>query len=431
MKGKNTLLFFLIVALIAGAAFIAINGLTVGSFKIDPVRDMINLGLDVKGGVLVVYEAQTNETGDDLLRTMEQTKRVVAKRVNEMGLTEPIVTIQGDNRIRIELPGVENAEQAAGLIGQTALLEFGFVTGDVPAFEGMPSEMIEYEHVLFGQNVRDAFVTQDENGRPAIALRFDSVGTELFRAATERAVQSPGGQAQIAIMLDGAVISAPVSDQVIPSGEAIIKGNFTYDSANQTALLIRGGALPVELKEEYSNVLGPTLGIDAMKSAIRAAMIGIVLVVAFMIVFYKIPGFIASVALALYGLIVMYALIGFNATLTIPGVAGIVLSLGMAVDANVIVFERLKEEMKVGKSLRASIDSGFHRAMKTIIDSNVTTFIAAVILFYFGEGPIKGFAVTLMIGIAASMFTAVGITKTLLKLSLGFSDRKKLYGSRG
>jgi protein-export membrane protein SecD len=197
------------------------------------------------------------------------------------------------------------------------------------------------------------------------------------------------------------------------------------------ALLIRGGALPVELSEIQTSVIGPTLGIDSLNSAIRAAMVGLALVVLFMLVYYRVPGLIATIALALYAIIVIYALIGFNATLTLPGVAGIVLSLGMAVDANVIIFERLKEEIKSGKSLRASINSGFHRAMRTIIDSNVTTFIAAIILFAFGEGPIKGFAVTLMIGIVSSMFTAVVITKTLLKLSLGFTDRKKHFGSRG
>ncbi|MGX8795571.1 protein translocase subunit SecD [Fusibacter sp. JL298sf-3] len=431
MNGKNTLLFFLIVAVIAGAAFIAINGLTVGNFSISPVKDQMKLGLDVKGGVAVVYEAQTDETGDDLKKTMEQTKSVIGKRVDEMGLTEPVVTIQGENRISIELPGVENAEQAAAAIGQTALLEFGLVKQGAFATAGMKTSDFEYEHVLYGQNVKDAFVTQDENGLPAIALRFDAEGTDKFSEATKKATSFEGGTGQIAIILDGEVVSAPTTSIVIPDGKAVITGRFTFEEALQTSQLIRGGALPVELVEVKSSVIGPTLGLNSLYSAIRAALIGLSLVVVFMIIFYRIPGVIATIALTLYALIMVYALIALNATLTLPGVAGIVLSLGMAVDANVIIFERLKEEIAVGKSLRASIDSGFHRAMRTIIDSNVTTLIAAVILFYFGEGPIKGFAVTLMVGIAASMFTAVVATKTLLKLSLGFSDRKKLYGSRG
>lgn len=431
MNFKKTFMFFLIVALIAGAAFVAINGFTVGSVTVSPVRDQMKLGLDVKGGVVIVYEAQTDLTGDDLSKLMNQTKEVISKRVNEMGLTEPIVTIQGENRISIEMPGVENAEQAAKAIGETAMLEFGLVEEGSTALEGMSIIEFKYENVMYGQNVKDAYVTQDENGLPAIGLKFDSEGTKKFADGTRKATEYAAGGAQIAIMLDGKVISAPAVNQVIPSGSAIISGSFTYERANQLAQLIRGGALPVELKEVRSNVIGPSIGIDSLDSAIKAALLGLSVLAVFMLIYYRIPGFIAVTALSLYSMILIYALVVLNATLTLPGVAGIVLSLGMAVDANVIIFERLKEEIKMGKSLRASIDSGFHRAMRTIIDSNVTTFIAAIILFYFGEGPIKGFSITLMIGILASMFTAVVVTKSMLKLSLGFTDRKKMYGSRG
>ncbi len=431
MKGKNTILFFLIVALIAGIAFVAINGLTVGSYTIKSVKDSMNLGLDIKGGVVVVYEAKTDQTGSELTKTMEQTKQVIGRRINELGLTEPVITIQGDNRIRIELPGVGNAEDAINLIGQTAQLEFARVTGDVFAYSGMTKDMFESVTVLTGDNVADAFVSRDSYNQPVVGLKFNSAGTDLFTEGTREASANGTKTGQIAILLDGKVISAPTVDQVISKNEAVIQGNFTLESANELATLIRGGALPVQLEEVQTSVIGPTLGLDSLNSAIKAAEIGLLLVVLFMLVYYRIPGIIASIALALYAIIVVYAMIGFNATLTLPGVAGIVLSLGMAVDANVIIFERLKEEMAVGKSLRASIDGGFHRAMRTIVDSNVTTFIAAVILFVFGEGAIKGFAVTLMIGIIASMFTAVLVTKTLLKLSLGFTDRKKLYGSRG
>jgi protein-export membrane protein SecD len=231
--------------------------------------------------------------------------------------------------------------------------------------------------------------------------------------------------------LDGTVISAPSVTTVITNADPIIQGSFTYDEANNLSLLIRGGALPVELSEVQTSIVGPTLGLDSLNAAVRAAAIGLILVIIYMIGYYKIPGVIASIALVLYACIIVYTMIIMGATLTLPGVAGIVLSLGMAVDANVIIFERLKEEILVGKSLRASVNSGFHHAMSTIIDSNVTTFIAAVILFAFGEGPIKGFAITLMIGIIASMFTAVVVTRTLLNLSLGFTERKQMYGARG
>jgi protein-export membrane protein SecD len=431
MNKKNTILFILIVALIAGLTYLAAYGVTIGSFTVAPISDSMNLGLDIKGGVVVVYQAETDATGDDLSKIMEQTKSVISKRVNELGLTEPVITVQGNNRIRIELPGVENAQDAISVIGETAQLEFALVTGDLPAYEGMPKSMLETETVLTGEDIKDAFVSSDDTGSPAVGLKFTSTGADKFTAGTVKAIDNAAKKGQIAIFLDDAVISAPYVSQVISKDEAIITGSFDVDRANNLATLIRGGALPVPLSEVQTSVIGPTLGLDSLNSSIRAAIVGLILVVLFMLFFYRIPGFIASIALLTYALIILYAMIGFGATLTLPGVAGIVLSLGMAVDANVIIFERLKEEMKVGKSLRASIDSGFHRAMRTIIDSNVTTFIAAVVLFAFGEGPIKGFAVTLMIGIIASMFTAVVLTKTLLKLSLGFTDRKKLYGSRG
>jgi len=430
MNVKNTILFFLIVALIAFGGFVAFNGLTIGSFEIKPVSESMNLGLDIKGGVVVVYEAETDETGADLQKTMEQVKSIIGKRVNELGLTEPVITIQGENRIRIELPGVENAQEAIDLIGQTAKLEFLLVKGELPAYQGMPTDLLETESVLSGNDISDAYVSTDEYGNYVVALKFSSEGSDKFYAGTDAAIHDEDSTGQIAIALDGEVISAPVVNSVISSGEAIITGGFTLDEANNLATLIRGGALPVPLTEVQTSVLGPTLGLDSLKSALNAAQIGLILVVLFMVIYYRIPGVIASIALSLYILIIVYTMVALNSTLTLPGVAGIVLSLGMAVDANVIIFERLKEEMRLGKSLRSSIEHGFNRAMTTIIDSNITTFIAAVVLFIFGEGPIKGFSITLMIGIIASLFTAVVVTKTLLKLSLGFTDRKKLYGQR-
>lgn len=431
MKGKNTLLFFLIVALIAGLAFVAVNGIAIGKFSISPVKDDLKLGLDIRGGVSVVYEAQTDQTGAELTKTMEQTKQIIGRRINELGLTEPVITLQGEKRLRIELPGVANAQDAINVIGKTALLEFDLVTGTVTALEGMDVSEVETEQILTGINIKDAYVSKNSYNQPVVALKFDAVGTDLFAEGTKKASNNGTSKGQIAVVLDGKIISAPYASIVISNGEAIIQGNYTYDSANELAMLIRGGALPVQLAEVQTSVIGPTLGLNSFNSAIKAAIYGIIIVMLFMIAFYRIPGLIASIALTLYATVVVYVIVGLGATLTLPGIAGIVISLGMAVDANVIIFERLKEEMKVGKSLRASIDGGFHRAMSTIIDSNVTTFIAALILFAFGEGPIKGFAVTLMIGIISSMFTAVIVTKTLLKLSLAFTDRKKLYGSRG
>lgn len=431
MKKNSISVFLLIVLLISAVTYIAIEGVQIGSFKIDSVQDSMKLGLDIEGGVVVVYEADTQETGAELERIMTQTKGIISKRVNTLGLTEPNITKQGDKRIRIELPGVKDANEAINVIGKTAKLEFFLVDQDSTAQEGMSSSEFSGTVILDGSKVKDASISYDKYGKPAVGLKLDSDGAALFREATEKAVNYPTGKGQIAILLDDKVISAPFTAIIIADGEAIITGNFSTDEAGELSSLIRGGALPVDLLEVQTSVIGPTLGLDALKTSVSAAKIGFILVVLFMLIYYRVPGFIASIALVLYACLVLLVMVGFKATLTLPGVAGIVLSVGMAVDANVIIFERIKEEIRNGKTLRAAIDSGFSRALRTIVDSNVTTFIAAIVLFTFGEGPIQGFAVTLMIGIFTSMLTAVVVTKTLLKSSLGFKalNSTKLYGA--
>ncbi|BEP29123.1 protein translocase subunit SecD [Helicovermis profundi] len=433
MKKNGVAVFLVIVLLICGVSYLALNGVGSGTFGVKSIADSMKLGLDIEGGVVVVYEAKTDATGSDLLQLMNQTKNVIVRRVNSMGLTEPNITIQGDKRIRIELPGVKNANDAISMIGKTAQLEFVLVDQKSVARSGMTKDAFVGTQILTGQEVKDSKLSFDKYNKPGVGLEFNTEGTKLFRTATESAVAYPGGKGQIAIILDDNVISAPYTSIVIGDGKAVITGNFTVEEATNLASLIRGGALPVNLDEVQTSVIGPTLGLDALKTSVNAAKIGLLLVVLFMLVFYRVPGFIASIALVLYAGVLLFIMVGFNATLTLPGVAGIVLSLGMAVDANVIIFERIKEELRNGKTLRASIDSGFSRALRTIIDSNVTTFIAAIVLFTFGEGPIKGFAVTLMIGIVTSMFTAVVVTKTLLKSSLSFKgfNSNKMYGVRG
>ena len=427
---KNGKLFSLIaIVIIAIMAYTALYGL--GPIK--SVKESIKLGLDIEGGVVVVYEAQTDATGDDLSRIMSQTKSVLGKRVDQLGLTEPNISIQGEDRIRIELPGVKEVQEAVELIGQTAQLKFVRVDEDSLAITGMTIDDFTGELVLTGEMVKDAGIGSDQYGNPAVTLEFDSDGTVLFRDATLLITQYSTGTGQIAILLDDIVISAPYVDEIIPSGEAIISGSFGLDYASDLSTLIRGGALPVNLEEIQTSLIGPTLGRDALEYSVYAAGIGLLLVALFMIGYYRLPGVIATLSLILYGSIVMFIFTGLNATLTLPGMAGLVLSIGMAVDANVIIYERIKEELGVGKSVRASIDAGFKRALRTIMDSNITTLIAAVVLYYFGEGPIQGFAITLMIGILTSMFTAIIITRLLLKnvaLMKAF-NKKSLYGIRG
>ncbi|MBB6214840.1 protein-export membrane protein SecD [Anaerosolibacter carboniphilus] len=419
MNIKNVVALLLILAIIAASAIIGIYGFEAGNFKIGSIQDTMKLGLDLKGGVFVVLEAETNASGDELDKIMSQTKEVIERRVNSLGLTEPNIVREGEKRIRIELPGAKNATEAIEVIGKTAQLQFIKPTGEV---------------VLTGEQVKNAEVVfeQKRSNIPSVSLEFNSEGAKAFQEATKELAAETNAQDKIiAIVLDNVPISTPVVQNEIPNGRAVITGNFTLDEASQLAALIRGGALPVNLAEVQTSAIGPTLGIDSLNKSVSAGAIGILLVFIFMIAYYRLPGFIAALALILYTTIVLWVMVAFNATLTLPGIAGLILTIGMAVDANVIIFERIKEEIRNGKSLRASVDSGFSRALTTILDSNITTVIAAIVLFQFGSGPIKGFAVTLMIGIFASMFTAVVVTKLLLKIFISFSAFKntKLYGA--
>jgi len=421
-RRNNKLVFFLIILTIAVTAFVTFNGLNIGNYTIESISDSVKLGLDIEGGVVVVYEAQTEQTGTELLRTMNQAKSVMSNRIDEFGLTEPNITIQGEDRIRIELPGVENTQEALDIIGQTAQLEFLRSVDENFVLPDMTKEDFDYEDVLTGNDVKDSNVTQDEYGKPAVGLELNDSGTEAFFEATKA-----GGQ--IAIVLDGKVISAPQASSAIPDGKAIISGRFTLEEASNLSSLIRGGALPVEMIEVQTDIIGPTLGLDAMNKSVSAAIVGLALIVLFLVGYYKLPGFIASISLVFYASLILVIMSAFGATLTLPGIAGLILSIGMAVDANVIIFERLKEELKNGKTVRSSLNFAFKRAMRTIIDANVTTLIAGIVLFNFGQGPIKGFAVTLMIGIIVSMFTAIVITKAMLinGLAIDAFHSKKLY----
>ncbi len=371
-------------------------------------KDKIKLGLDFKGGVYVVMEAETDATGAELARLMEQTQLIIEERVNAMGLSEPVVTIEGVNKIRVELPGAENSNEAIETIGKTAQLQFVLGDGTV---------------VVDGSQVQDARIGRDEIGFPAVDLEFDPQGAIAFEEATRKTalnqvINRETGQPDqsIYIILDDNVISYPTAENIITGGRAQITGNFTTDEVTELALLIRGGALPVGLKEVQTSLIGPSLGIDALNMSLLAGVIGIGLILILMLVLYKIMGLVANIALLLYILLVFWIMALFSAVLNLPGIAGLILSIGMAVDSNVIIFSRIKEEYMVGgKSLRVSVDSGFHRALTTIIDSQLTTMLAGVILYQFGSGPVKGFAFTLMIGIVISVLTAVVITQFLMK----------------
>ncbi|NPV42515.1 MAG: protein translocase subunit SecD [Firmicutes bacterium] len=397
--------------MIAALGYVSINGLKIGEYKVIPVKEGINLGLDLQGGVYVLLEAQENEGQTVTNEKMMGAVEVIRGRVDELGVAERIIARQGEKRIRVELPGVKDTEKALSIIGQTASLRF---VG--------PDKSV----VLTGNDVKDARAIYGPNNEPMVSLKLNPEGKDKFAEATEKFL----GQ-RIAIYLDERIISAPVVESVITAGEAVIEGLPNIDKAGELAMLIRAGALPVDLTIKEIRAVGPSLGADSLERSLNAGQIGLILVLLYMIAYYRLPGLIANFALILYIIIVLMIFVGLRATLTLPGVAGLILSIGMAVDANVIIFERIKEELKNGKTLRASIDSGFARAFRAILDANVTTLIAAGVLFYLGSGPIRGFAVTLSIGILVSMFTAIVVTKYMLKLLVNakIATNIKLYGA--
>jgi preprotein translocase subunit SecD len=366
---------------------------------------------------------------------VEQSIEIVRRRIDQTGTREPTIQRQGDDRILIQLPGVKDPDRIKRLLGKTAKMVFRFVdiksnvadvlrTGRVPP----GSELLEQESkdpggnarqyvvrkrvMVSGESLVDADATFDQ-GRPVVSFRFDSVGAKKFADATSKNVGR-----LFAIVLDGKVISAPEIQSPILGGSGIITGSFTVPEANDLAVLLRAGALPAPLKILEERTVGPDLGADSIRAGKIASGLAFVLVMIFMAMFYGRFGFAADLALIINMTLIGGALSILQATLTLPGIAGIVLTIGMAVDANVLIFERIKEEARVGKTPFAAVDAGYKRALTTIIDANVTTLIAAILLFQFGSGPVKGFAVTLAIGIVTSMFTAVTLTRLLVALWL-------------
>ena len=403
-----------LIILIAIGLVVTLNGVKIGDLEVPNAKDNVTLGLDLAGGAYVVLEAQTDATGDDLEKLMEQTQAVIENRVNEMGLSEPTVTVESGNRIRVELPGAEDAQDALEAIGRTAQLQFIDAWGKV---------------VVDGSQVRDAVFAYNNNGaiqEPGISVSFDSKGSDAFYQATVKAMENKGTKqdnkygtfdcGQILIVLDDEVISAPMVQSEISGGSCFISGSYTQETAAADAALIRGGSLPVELEEINTSIVGASLGYDSFEKAIRAGFIGILLIMIFMIVIYQIMGVAASVALALYIVIYLAIFQFFGAVITLPGIFGILLSIGMAVDANVIIFARIREEIRNGKTVRVAVRSGFSRATATIIDSNITTLIAGIVLYQFGTGSVKGFAWTLMVGIIISMLTALLVTRLFINV---------------
>ncbi|MGI6075365.1 MAG: protein translocase subunit SecD [Pyramidobacter sp.] len=453
--------------LICMITVIAISALVV-------VRGKVNLGLDLRGGAHIVLQASGTQDVPLTPDSLDRLRTVLEKRVNQYGLTEPTLQKQGQDRMIVDLPGVEDPQAALKLIGSTALLEFRpvvrtlYSAAPLPPqaqrknyasdeeynaavtrwndyksqleetktkaleqaknFKGEEGQMVAKDSngsiylldktMLTGNELSNATSGHDQLGMPDVSLEFNSEGAKLFEQATEKTVGR-----QLAMVLDGEVISAPRVNERISGGRAQITGRFSVEEARSLAIMLRAGALPVNVSILENRSVGPSLGSDSINAGMYAGAIGLAAVFLFMLLFYRIWGITADVSLCCTMLVLFALLMAFNATLTLPGIAGIILTIGMAVDSNILIFERLREEIEAGKTPHAALTSGFSNALTTILDSNITTVIAAAVLYYYGSGPLRGFAMTLTLGIIASLFSALVVNRVLLQSMISYGSK--------
>lgn len=356
----------------------------------------INLGLDLKGGTYIVLQARGEIESD----TMDKVRDIVDRRINSLGVSEPVIQLSGTDRLIVELAGISDPQQAIDLIGTTAKLEFKIKNQD-----GTYGETL-----LEGSAIKNANLSQGQFGQPEVAFELDQEGAMIFEKITRENIGR-----QLAIMLDGIEQSAPVINSAIPGGRGVITTGSVEDARNLTNLL-KSGALPVNIDIIETRTVGATLGVESIEQTKIAGIISFVIIGLFMILIYKIPGFIADIVLLIYGLFTLGVFSAIGATMTLPGIAGFILTLGMVVDSNIITFERIKEEMAKGRTLNESIEYGFKNGLPAILDGNITTLLIAIVLFFFGTGPIKGFAVTLAIGTMITLVTALFVTKVIFVL---------------
>jgi len=422
----HPLRILILLAIVLGAFQFTFQPLRLDGFRpvLQPLRPHIRLGLDLQGGTRIVLEAQPRPGVQVTPDKVDAAMRVIERRVDALGIAEPLLQRQGADRIIVEFPGLQDPQRAKELIGRTALLEF--VDTDHQSLpegaEWLPDNRrvrlpdgrvipLPKKVVVTGADLRDARAELDPQGLNwVVRFRFGGEGARKFEEHTGRSIGE-----YLTIVLDNRVISSPVIRARIP-GEGVIEGNFTADQARDLAILLRGGALPVPVQPIEERTVGPTLGRDSIERSLRAGWIAAAMVVTLMTSYYGLGGLLASVALGIYGITVLGVFTALGATLTLPGIAGLILSLGMAVDGNVIIFEKVKEELRSGKPLRTAIATGWRRALTTIIDSNATTLIGAAVLLWLGSGPIRGFAVTLVIGVLVSVFSSVFVTRWLVDL---------------
>ena len=412
MKVKSLIKLGIVAVLIVVVAFLALNGLQVGKYILKPVGSAISLGLDLRGGVSTEYRV-TDTTVDNYESLLDGTVSALRTRLTNAGFTEATVAIQSNDRILVEIPDVDDPEQVAEIIGTPAHLEFRDPNGNV---------------VFEGKDIKSAGAqwSDETSTKAGVGFVLNKEASEAFAKATQEFL----GQS-ISIYLDDELISAPTVNQVITGGQGIITSSASESTeesvewANNLAMLIQSGALPLDIEEVETRAISATLGIEAIDGALLAGIVGLAIILIFMLVMYRLPGVAADMALLIYMLIVFYVMAIIGVQLTLQGVAGILLGIGMAVDANVVIFERFREELKDGRTPLNAVKFGFRNAGRAVLDSNVTTLIAAVVLMIFGTGTIKGFATTLLISVLASLFTAVVVTRWLLNLICRLDIRKR------
>lgn len=403
LNGKAIVKFLVAVCVIVG----------VFAYCIVPLATSIKQGLDLQGGTHIVLEAQDtteNKVDDD---AVNRTIQILSRRINEMGLTEPIIQREGAKRIIIELPGVKDPDEAIKTIGKTAVLQFVDDKGNVK---------------LTGDDLKNAKEELGQNKKPEVAIELTDAGAKKFGDLTSANIGR-----KIAILLDGETLTDPIVNEAITGGKAVITGSKNLEAAKNLAILLRSGALPVKIQVMEVRTVGPTLGQDSKDKSVVAFTVGLCLIVVFLLILYRLAGFVANVALLVYVMILLLILspIALNATMTLPGIAGIILSIGVAVDANILIFERFKEEVFTGKSMRVAMEAGFKRAFTTILDANTSVMITAVILILLGSGPVKGFAITLALGVLVSMFTAITMSHYLLRMMIAcnFTNHPFWFGA--
>jgi len=406
MKTKSLVTLCVTILLVVLVGVLAINGAQVGKYILKPVGQAISLGLDLRGGIYAVYLGDTTAENFDM--QMDATVTIMRNRLTSAGYTEANITRQGSDRIRIEIPDVEDPNEILEIVGTPAHLEFLDPEGNV---------------IMEGKDIENAVPMIDSSDNSYyVYFELGEEGKAAFAEATTNHI----GEA-ISIVLDDTVISAPTVQSPITEGSGQISGQFTQQEVINLANLIMSGALPLDIQLIEASAVSATLGVEALDTSVLAGIIGVIIIMLFMIAVYRLPGLMADIALCIYMLIVFYALaLVPGVQLTLPGIAGIVLGIGMAVDGNVIIFERFREELKGGRSVKMAVQRGYKNALSSIIDSNVTTIIAAVVLMYFGTGSIKGFAITLLIGVVTAMISSIFVTRFLLNkvTDLGIKNTK-------